>query len=221
MNKPKHISAVIFDLDGTLVRYQGVEFESSWGAIGAAAGVKEEWDLLLAKYFPRPDAYAEWMSKNARLLAGVPVEQVTKKVLPPPYATGVPEAICTLRKRYLLGILSSGVDLVAEYVCKDLGFEFAVANRLLVRNSSFTGETETIVGLWEKADVMRQTALRIGLPLSEICYVGDHVNDVPVMDLVGLSIAFNPKVAELEEVADYVTRSFADIPMLIEEWQRT
>jgi len=219
MNKPKHIGAVIFDLDGTLVRYQGVEFESSWGAIGAAAGVKGEWDRLLTQYFPRPDAYAEWMSQNARLLAGVPVEQVAKKILPPPYATGVREAIYKLRKHYLLGILSSGVDLVAEYVRKDLGFKFAVANRLLVHDGSFTGETETIVHLWKKADVMRQTVLRIGLPLSEICYVGDHVNDIPVMDLVGLSIAFNPKAAELEEVADYVTRSFADIPMLVEEWQ--
>ncbi|MBC7093134.1 hypothetical protein H5T53_03895, partial [Candidatus Bipolaricaulota bacterium] len=44
------IRAVLFDLDGTLVRYQGVAFESSWGAIGIAAGVGREWDALLARY---------------------------------------------------------------------------------------------------------------------------------------------------------------------------
>jgi phosphoserine phosphatase len=216
----KQIKAVIFDLDGTLVRYHGVEFESSWGAIAAAIGKHEESTRLLSLYLEQHDAYEQWVAADAALLAGIPVSRVAKRVFPPPYAKGVLEAIARLRGAYCLGILSSGVDLVAERVCKDLGLEFAVANRLLIEDEHFTGGSETIVDLWKKAEVMREIAAERGLSLSEICYVGDHMNDVPVMEIVGLGIAFNPKDDELERVADHVTRDFAEIPELIATFER-
>ena len=215
----KQIKAVIFDLDGTLVRYHGVEFESSWGAIAAAIGKHEESTRLLSLYLEQHDAYKQWVAADAALLAGIPVSRVTKHIFPPPYAKGVPEAIARLRGIYRLGILSSGVGLVAERVCEDLGLEFAVANRLIVEDGHFTGESETIVDLWKKAEVMQEIATERGLALSEICYVGDHMNDVPVMEIVGLGIAFNPKDDKLKRVSDHVTRDFAEIPTLIEAFR--
>lgn len=213
------ISAVIFDLDGTLVRYHGVEFESSWGAIAAAAGVSEQSEHLLREYLPRRDAYGEWVKKDALLLTGLPVQRITARIFPPPYAAGVPQAIDRLRGRYLLGILSSGVDLVAERVRAELGLEFAFANRLFIEEGRFTGKSETLVDLWNKAEVMERIAVQRGLSLSEVCYVGDHMNDVPVMRIVGLAIAFNPKDGDLERIADHVTLDFAEIPELIEKFQ--
>jgi len=214
------IKAVIFDLDGTLVRYHGVEFESSWGAIAAAVDKQEESTRLLSLYLEQHDAYTQWVAADAALLAGVPVYRVAKHIFPPPYAKGVLEAIMQLSGVYRLGILSSGVSLVAERVREDLGLEFAVANRLIVEDGRFTGESETIVDLWKKAEVMREIATEKGLALAEICYVGDHMNDVPVMKIVGLGIAFNPKDAELERVADHVIRDFAAIPELIATFER-
>jgi len=210
------IRAVVFDLDGTLVRYAGVEFESSWGAIAVAAGVHERSDELLREYLPRRDAYPEWVRKDAELLAGVSVEAVTSRIFPPPYAAGVREAVRRLRGRYLLGILSSGVDLVAERVREELGLDFAVANRLLIEDGRFTGESETRVDLWRKDEVLRELAEARGLSLSEVCYVGDHMNDVPAMRVVGLGIAFNPKDDELARIAHRVTRDFSEIPLLVE-----
>lgn len=213
------ISTVVFDLDGTLVRYHGVEFESSWGAIAAAAGVQRESQRLLDEFLSRRDAYPEWVRRDAALLTDIPVKRITQQIFPPPYAAGVREAIDRLRARYSFGILSSGVDLVAEHVRVDLGLEFAVANHLSVKDGHFTGESETRVPLWGKDRVMQQIAIERNLALSEICYVGDHMNDLPVMQIVGLSIAFNPKDEKLEEIADYVTRDFAEIPHLIEDFE--
>jgi len=215
----RHILAVIFDLDGTLVRYHGVEFESSWGAIAAAAGVQEESKRLLSEFLPRPDAYPEWVRRDAALLAGIPVQEVTKKIFPPPYAAGVPRAIDRLRERYQLGILSSGVDLVAEHVRADLGLEFAIANRLFIEDGHFTGKSEMLVDLWQKDEVLQQVAIEHDLALSQICYVGDHLNDIPVMRIVALSIAFNPKDGELARIADVVTHDFAQIPDIIEKFE--
>ena len=211
------IRAIIFDLDGTLVRYRNVEFESSWGAIAAAAGKQEESEQILRDFLPRRDAYEEWVERDAALLVGIPVEEITAKIFPPPYATGAREAMAALRGRYTLGILSSGVDLVADRTRQELGLDFSVANRLLIEDGYFTGESETVVDLWKKADVLKVIAVKHALDLSEICFVGDHMNDVPVMHIVGLSIAMNPKDEELERIADYVVPDFTTIAQIMKE----
>ncbi|MCD5417957.1 HAD family phosphatase [Candidatus Bipolaricaulota bacterium] len=210
------IKTVIFDLDGTLVRYHGVEFESSWGAIGVAAGVGEEWDRLLAAYINKPLLYSEWMAKSARLLAGIPLSKVTEKIFPPPYAHGAAAAIKELKGKYQLGILSSGVDLVAERVKTELGLDFTVANRLYISDGHFTGETETVVDLWKKDQVLKQLATEKNLSLPEVCFIGDHFNDIAVMGSVGASIAYNPKDERLVEIADMVTTDFREVSKMVE-----
>jgi len=209
------ISAVVFDLDGTLVRYEGIEFESSWGAIAAAAEVAEQSLALLQKYMGRPEAYAQWVAQDAALLAGISVERVASRIFPAPYAAGVREAVEALRGRYRMGILSSGVDLVAEWARRDLGLEFALANHLEVTGGRFTGRSRTVVGLWEKAEALRALAGELGIPLQEICFVGDHVNDIPPMEIVGLAVAANPKDRRVREAAAHTISDFSELPEIL------
>ena len=214
------LDAIVFDLDGTLVRYHGVEFESSWGAVASAAGVSDRSDALLREYFPRRDAYPEWVSRDAELLSDVPVSTVADAVLPAPYAAGVRVAIDALRGRYRLGILSSGVALVAHWVRQDLRLDFAVANRLVTKAGRFTGESETCVDLWKKDEAIRRIAEEHRVPLSRICFVGDHLNDVPVMRIVGLAIAANPKDDRVRDAAEHTIADFAELPRLIDGYTR-
>lgn len=214
------LAAVVFDLDGTLVRYHGVEFESSWGAIAAAAGVREDSEKLLAEYLSRRDAYREWVAQDAALLAGISVSQIAARIFPPPYAHGVREAVAALRGKYVLGIISSGVDLVANYVKDDLGFDFALANRILVEDGRFTGDSEIIVDLWSKDEVLREIAAERGIPLDAMCFVGDHINDIPVMRIVGLPVAVNPKDDDVLQAAAHVIYDFSELPPLIAQFER-
>lgn len=210
---------MVFDLDGTLVRYHGVDFESSWGAVAVAAGVSERSQQLFREYFHRKDAYAEWVIEEAKLFKGIPVSRVTDQLFPPPYAQGVVEAVAELQGEYLMGILSSGVDLVADYVAQDLGLAFAKANRLVAVDGRFVGTSETLVDLWSKEDVLEQLAAKYRLDPERICFVGDNVNDLAVLQRVGLAIAANPKDDSLFEVADHVIRDFADLPGLIRAYE--
>jgi len=210
------IRAVFFDLDGTLVRYAGVAYESSWGAIGLAAGVGKEWDELLQRYRGQPDRYPEWVRENAALLRGIPVAKVTAQIFPPPYAPGVREAVGEMRKMGLiLGIVSSGVSLVAQRVKEDLGMDFFVANELVVADGVFTGEAVVRVGLGDKLQVVEKEAERLGLELREIAFVGDHTNDIPVLRAVGLGIAYCPKDPAVAKAARFVTEDFREIPAFL------
>ena len=211
----RRLDAIVFDLDGTLVRYHGVDFESSWGAVADAAGVGDASRRLLETYLPRRDAYPEWLREEARLLAGIPVRSVEACIFPPPYAHGVPQAIDALRGLYPLGILSSGVSLVADRVAEELGLDFAIANHLDVEHGRFTGTSRTSVDLWSKADALERLACERAWSLERICFVGDHLNDVPVLERVGLAIAANPKDDALVDAADYVIRDFEELPALI------
>jgi HAD superfamily phosphoserine phosphatase-like hydrolase len=213
------ISTIVFDLDGTLVRYHGIDFESSWGAVADAAGVGDRSAALLKAYFGRREAYAEWVAADAALLTGVPVARVTERILPAPYAAGVREAVSKLRGRYCLGILSSGVDLVADWVRSDLGLAFAVANRLHVEGGRFTGRSETLVDLWAKDRALIRIAKRLDADLEGICFVGDHINDIPAMRIVGLPIAANPKDPALEKVAKFTIRDFSELPGIVDAWE--
>jgi len=212
------LDAVVFDLDGTLVRYHGIEFESSWGAIAAAAGVSDRSLALLREYFPRKDAYAEWVARDAELLSDVLVSTVAAAVLPAPYATGVRDAVERLRGRFRLGILSSGVDFVADWVREDLGLDFALANHLVMAGGRFTGGCETRVDLWRKHEAMERIVEQYGLSLSRTCFVGDHLNDIPVMRLVGLAIAANPKDDRVRDAAVYTIEDFRELPALIDRF---
>ena len=212
------ISTIVFDLDGTLVRYHGVKFESSWGALAAAAGMTEPSRALFEEYFPRKDAYAEWVAKDAQPLTGVPLSVVSKTLFPAPYARGVAEAVERLRHDYRLGILSSGVGLVADWVRDDLGLEFARANWLEVEDGQFTGRSETRVPLWHKGECFERLAEEEGFLLSEACYVGDHVNDLPAMDRAALAIAANPKDARVADACAHVVTDFSELPALVKAY---
>jgi 3-deoxy-D-manno-octulosonate 8-phosphate phosphatase (KDO 8-P phosphatase) len=67
--------------------------------------------------------------------------------------------------------------------------------------------SEVHQGVRHKEECLKEIASRLGVELGEIAYVGDDIADMPVLKRVGLPIAVGDAVAEVREVAKYVTRA--------------
>ncbi len=213
--KKMPIKLIACDMDGTLVQYESGDFQSSWDAIGKAAGKWPEWQDAVAKYYERarhhPTVYEEWLKHNAGLLQGVKIDAVAEKIFPIPYSPGVKDFFSETRGKCLRGILTSGVDLVAERIKKENSLEFCLANLLRVNEGEFTGEAFSTVGLQQKGERLRMLADINNISLLDVCYVGDHENDIPALEMAGLPVAFNPKREEVRKKAKVVINDFREL----------
>ena len=211
------IKLVVLDLDGTVVKYDG-RWHSSWDAIGFASGRKDQYDRLCAYYYPRKNQYNEWIQKIAGLLDGCLVSDVKKYIFPPPYLDGVKDTVAFLgAEGCVCGLLTSGVDIVADRVKQDMHLDFSVSNRLIVRDGVFSGNCEHVVNLWHKEKKLNDLCRKFGVSLKDTLFIGDNENDISSMKVCGRSIAFSPKTDEVRDAADVSFESWSGIKKYIED----
>ena len=185
------LELILFDMDGTMVRYEG-SYHSSWDAIGRAAGIWDQWKESLAYYIDKPELYPEWFAKNCSNLAGIPTSKVFPAIFPPPYAPGLKEFCTYLTEQGITqGIVSSGVDFVAEKLKQELNLDFAQANEVHIQEGYFTGTGRINVPLWKKGEVVKVTLIQQKTSPENTAFIGDNENDVSAWREVGLPLAIN------------------------------
>lgn len=69
--------------------------------------------------------------------------------------------------------------------------------------------------MWDKGKSLDLVLEKYSLKEEEICYIGDHLNDIPIFERVGLPIAFNPKDERLKEKVKYIIYDFRELWDLI------
>jgi phosphoserine phosphatase len=98
----------------------------------------------------------------------------------------------------------------------ELGLEFAAANELDVVDGRLTGQVVApILDCAGKADALRRFAERCGVPLSQTVAVGDGANDIDMLELAGLGIAFNARTTLRAAADTSVTQPFLDTVLFI------
>jgi len=200
----KGITMLILDMDGTLVEYPIKPFHSSWDGISQALSKDKQirWFELRDYYVPLckdNKMYQKWFDSQLKLLEGLPVSEAERVLFPIPYCEGV-ACYRNLNNGIIKGIVSSGLDLVAEKICKELRFDFFIASVIEKKNGFFTGRGEDMInGIYGKPAKVEEICEFYKIPLRQVCFVGDGFNDIPVFGKVGLSIGFNPKTEELKK----------------------
>lgn len=207
---------LVFDMDGTLIKFNFGKFGSSWEAIASACGVLDSFLEMQSYYYQQKNKEKEWCEKSARLFAGQNVEQLRKRLLPLPYQGNI-QTFLANTDNYLMGCATSGLDVVVKLVQEDLGFNFVVCTELEKVNGNLTGKIIKRVPLWKKHLALENKLKEYGKSMKDVIYIGDDENCIPCMNRSGVSVAFNPKTEKTINSVDYVIYDFNDLNKILKD----
>jgi len=182
---------VVFDADSTLIRNEVIELIADEAGRGAEVAAATEAAM-------RGDVdFAASLRSRVQQLRGVPVAafaRVLARIEPTP---GVRELIAEIHARGgRAAVVSGGFHEILDTVAPDLGVDLWRANRLAVDGAQLSGVVDgDIVDAAGKADALREWARELGVPLSRTIAIGDGANDLQMMAVAGLGLAFNAKPA--------------------------
>ncbi|MHC2998046.1 phosphoserine phosphatase SerB [Microbacterium sp. HJ5] len=182
---------VVLDADSTLIRNEVIELIADEAGRGAEVAAATE-----AAMRGEVD-FATSLRSRVQTLAGVPVEafaRVLARVEPTP---GVRELIDAVHARGgAVGVVSGGFHEILDTVAPQLGVDVWRANRLAISEGVLTGVVDgDIVDAEGKASALQEWAGEAGVAMSRTIAIGDGANDLRMMAVAGLGVAFNAKPA--------------------------
>ena len=180
---------VVFDMDSTLIDSEVIDELAKETEAGdkvskiTAAAMRGEID------------FKESFGQRLRFLEGLD-ESILEKVFHRLNLTeGAEDLMSTLKLLgYKTAILSGGFDYFASRIQKKLGIDYVYANKLEILDGKVTGNISgTIVDGERKAILLREIADGENVSLEQVIAVGDGANDLPMLSIAGLGIAFRAK----------------------------
>jgi phosphoserine phosphatase len=139
--------------------------------------------------------FDESFRRRVALLKGLDASVLQRIAENLPLTEGVEELVSNLRALgFKTAILSGGFNYFGRYLQQKLGFDYVYANELDIVDGKVTGEVKgDIVNGQRKAELLREIAAREGVRLEQTIAVGDGANDLPMLSIAGLGIAFRAK----------------------------
>jgi len=201
-----------FDFDGTLSDSEMTVL------LGEEAGVADEIDEITERAMNDELSYAESLYARAELLDGLPesaVEAAFDRVRLRPGSADVLSALSDAGHH--VAILTGGFEAGVERALAAAGADVdtIVANRLPLRNGNLTGDAEGPLIEGTKDDALRDLAADLGIDMAETVAVGDGANDLPMLEVAGLAVGYEPKPA-VEPHCDVVVSSMAELRELLD-----
>lgn len=200
----------VFDMDSTLIQQEVID------EIASLIGVEKEVSAITAAAMNGELDFEASLRARCKLLKGVPstvFETLKPRITLNP---GVKELIPALKRLgFKTAVLSGGFTPLTGWMGQQLGLDYAFANHLVVSDdgATLTGElTGEIVHAQKKRQHVLEIAEKEGILLEQVICVGDGANDLPMMGVAGLGVAFHakPKV-QMQAPARLNSKSMLDL----------
>ena len=192
---------VVFDMDSTLIQVEVIDELAKLAGVGAQVA-----EITESAMRGEID-FKESFRQRVALLKGLKEVELKKITELLPLAEGAEIVTKTLKGLgYKLGILSGGFTFVGEYLREKLGLDYVYANTLDVRDGEVTGEViGEIIDGERKAELLRKLAEKESINLDQTIAVGDGANDLPMISLAGLGVAFHAKPIVREKAGNTIS----------------
>jgi phosphoserine phosphatase len=180
---------VAFDMDSTLIQTEVID------ELARLAGVGDEVARITEAAMRGELDFQASFRRRVALLKGLPESALQDVVNSVPLMDGAERLISTLRRLgYKTAILSGGFTFMGRELQRRLGIDHLHANELDIVDGAATGEVKgEIVDGQRKAYYLGELAKAEGLSMEQVIAVGDGANDLPMLKLAGLGIAFRAK----------------------------
>jgi phosphoserine phosphatase len=197
------LELVVFDMDGVLT-----DIISSWKYIHDYFNTTNE--KSVDDYVKGKIDDKEFIRRDADLwkVNGKPLkkEKLDKILLEVPIMDGAKKTIDFLKNNNVrTAIVSAGLDILANRVADYIGIDFVYANGIKVDKYGYlNGDGVVNVKLRYKEETVRRLAKKMCIPLNRVASVGNSCFDIPMFEITGLSIAFNPEDNCARDAASFI-----------------
>ena len=196
MNFPKRL--VQLDVDSTFIQQEAIEL------LAAKAGVLDEVSRITAAAMRGELDFAQSLIARVTLLQGLgedAINQVRQEII---LTDGAAELVALLHEKgHFVSLASGGFTNVLQPIVDQHKIDFYRANTLEVIDGRLTGKiVGAIVDRAAKAQALKDFAQQCSVELANTVAIGDGANDLDMMQIAGISIAFNAKPI-VEAAADY------------------
>lgn len=185
----RHRRLLAFDMDSTLIQAEVID------ELAKRAGVGRQVSAITERAMRGEIEFKQSFIERVKALKGLPESALAEVAVTLQLTDGAERLIGTVKRLgYKTAILSGGFAYFGRVLQKRLGIDYVFANDLEIENGLITGRVNgEIVDGARKASLLAAIAQTEGISLEQVVAVGDGANDLPMLNIAGMGIAFRAK----------------------------
>ena len=182
-------AVLVADMDSTIVTSETLD------ELAAYAGVKAEIEAITRRSMNGEVDFAEALRERVAMLRGLDLGALEKTWERTKLMPGARELVATMRAHHALtALVSGGFTFFTERVAAAVGFDVNHANELIDDGQALTGAVaDPILDRDAKKATLIRLAEERGVKLSATLAVGDGANDLAMLAVAGLGVAYHAK----------------------------